>query len=260
MPVFASGNFDGHRRVEEEGARDAIRVIFVEDDDHFRDAVQIDLTEEGFLVHAFSGGPEMLSAISAGLQADVVVLDWGLKEILGIDLLSQMRSRAIIWPVVVLSGRNSPTHERLALDRGAADFVDKARGSAVLAVRLRLVADRQSAAVQRSIEIVFHCGRLALRSSVSRACWDDIDVCLTVTEFKVVELLASGAGSFMSYRQIYDSMHSTGFVAGSGEDGYRTNVRSAVKRIRDKFKVRSPDFDCIQTFTSFGYCWSKPPQ
>jgi two-component system response regulator ChvI len=239
-------------------SHNAIRVIFVEDDDYFRDAVKIDLAEEGFIIYAFRDGAEMLSAISEGLQADVVVLDWGLERVLGIDLLSQMRTRAIMWPIIILSGRNSPTHERLALHRGAADFVDKARGTAVLAARLRLIANRRPFASQLSSEDVFQCGRLILRSRISRAFWDDVDVCLTVTEFRIIKLLASNVGSFITYRSIYDCMHRTGFVAGSGEDGYRTNVRSAVKRVRNKFRALSPDFDCIQTYTSFGYSWGKP--
>jgi len=238
---------------------DAIRIIFVEDDDYYRDAVEIDLAEEGFIVHAFRDGPEMLSAVAEGLQADIVVLDWGLEKVLGIDLLSQMRARAISWPIVILSGRNSPTHERLALHRGAADFVDKTRGSAILAARLRLIAARRLSTSEVSpSEDVFHCGRLVLRSRISRAYWNDVDVCLTVTEYRIVKLLASNVGSFITYRRIYDCMHRTGFIAGSGEDGYRTNVRSAVKRIRNKFKALCPEFDCIQTYTSFGYCWGKP--
>jgi two-component system response regulator ChvI len=66
----------------------------------------------------------------------------------------------------------------------------------------------------------------------------------------------SNAGSFVTYRQIYDSMRYQGFVAGHGEDGYRANVRSGIRRIRIKFKaVCGDDFDEIQTFQSFGYRW-----
>jgi len=234
-----------------------IRVIFVEDDDYYRDAVEIELGDEGFAVHSFRDGPSMLAAIADGLRADLIVLDWGLDSMLGIELLAQIRAQGLKWPIVFLTGRSTPTHERLALQRGAADFVDKARGTAILAARLRMIAKQQQSVPDFSPEDIFHCGRLTLRPRVSRAYLDGVDVCLTVAEFKVVRLLASNVGSFITYRRIYDCTHNAGFVTGSGEDGYRINVRSSIKRIRNKFKAICPDFDEIQTYTSFGYCWGK---
>src|SRR6266700_2900174 len=121
----------------------AIQVIFVEDDDFYRQAVGGELVEEGFVVHAFKDGEFMFAAVAAGLTADVVVLDWGLESTPGIDLLSQMRERGWQWPVVFLTGRNSPVHERLALQRGAADFVDKSRGTSILAARLQLAVSQR---------------------------------------------------------------------------------------------------------------------
>ena len=78
-----------------------------------------------------------------------------------------------------------------------------------------------------------------------------------MAEFKAVQLLVSNVGSFITYRQIYDCMRGVGFVAGSGAEGYRANVRSAVRRIRNKFKALCADFDDIRTYSSFGYCWAK---
>jgi two-component system response regulator ChvI len=236
-------------------------VIFVEDDDFYRLAVEAELTEEGFTVHSFEDGEPMLQAAAAGLVADVVLLDWGLERTLGIELICQMRERGLDWPVVFLTGRNSPVHERLAFQRGAVDFVDKSRGTAVLAARLRLAVNHQQGVSSSVAEETFHCGRLILRPRTNRAYWDRIDIGLTVSEFKIVHLLASNVGSFITYRQIYDCMHHVGFLAGSGEHGYRINVRSAIRRIREKFKTHSPDFNEIQTYTSFGYCWGKgaPP-
>ena len=234
-----------------------IQVILVEHDDYYRDAVKLELADEGFAVHAFKDGRAMLTAVAEGLQADLVVLDWELENMFGIDLLTQMRQEGLQWPVVFLTGRSSPTHERLALQRGAADFVDKARGTQILAARLRLITRQRQAVPNASSEDNFHCGRLTLRPRMSRAYWNDIDVCLTVAEFKIVKLLASNVGTFITYRRIYDCMHHVGFLAGSGTDGYRTNVRSAIKRIRNKFKANDPGFNEIQTYTSFGYCWGK---
>jgi two-component system response regulator ChvI len=236
----------------------AVRVVLVDADDDYRDAIKAVLTEDGFFVRSFRDGRSMLAAAAKGLQADVAIFDWGLKKVLGIDLILQMRSRGVLWPVVILTERNSPTHECLALRRGASDFVDKARGSAVLAARLRLIGSRRS--TNELSDEVLHCGRLVLRPATSRAFWDDLDVGLTLTEFKMVQLLASNVESFITYRRLYDCMHSIGFVAGKGDDGYRTNVRSAVKRIRNKFKVIHAQFDSIRTYTSFGYCWRKPSE
>jgi two-component system response regulator ChvI len=236
---------------------ETIQLIFVEDDDLYREAVEIELGREGFTVHPFRDGQAMLAAVAGGLHADMVVFDWGPENTLGINLLSQMRARGLRWPVVFLTNRNSPTHEKLALGRGAADFIDKARDISILVTRLRMIA-KQSRTVQiPALEDILECGRLTLRPRKSRAYWDGIDVRLTMAEFKIVQLLVSNAGSFLTYRQVYDCMHRVDFVAGSGEDGYRTNVRSAVRRIRAKFKAHCTDFDEIRTYRSFGYCWTK---
>lgn len=62
----------------------------------------------------------------------------------------------------------------------------------------------------------------------------------------------------MTYRAIYDRLHYEGFIAGSGEHGYRANVRSAIKRIRNKFRDFDPGFGEIVNYTAFGYCWGTP--
>jgi two-component system, OmpR family, response regulator ChvI len=102
------------------------------------------------------------------------------------------------------------------------------------------------------------CDRLRLEPETSRAFWNGVDVDLTLGEYKIVHLLASNAGSFATYRSLYDRLRYEGFVAGSGEDGFRANVRTAIKRIRNKFRACDPTFDEIENYTGFGYCWKKP--
>ncbi len=62
----------------------------------------------------------------------------------------------------------------------------------------------------------------------------------------------------MTYRSLYDRVHYEGFIAGSGDQGYRTNVRSVIKRIRKKFREVDPTFAEIENYLAFGYCWGKP--
>jgi len=102
------------------------------------------------------------------------------------------------------------------------------------------------------------CGKLLLRPSVSRAYWDAADLGLTLGEYNIVRLPASSVGRYVTYRAIYDELHYEGFIAGSGADGYRANVRSAIKRIRNKIRDVDPTFDKIENYIGFGYCWKKP--
>lgn len=232
-----------------------IRLFFVDDDHLYRDTVEAELIEEGFSVEAFPDGELLFAKLEAGGEADVIILDWGLAETSGIDLLPQLRDRGVHLPVVFLTGRNSPTHESLAFGRGAVDFIDKARGTSILATRLRLVASRTRVPQPREPESTLELGKLVLKLGISRAYWEGKDVELTLTEYKIVHLLATKAGTYVPYRQIYDAMHYIGFLAGSGEDGYRTNVRSSIKRIRNKFKDCCADFAEITNYNGFGYCW-----
>jgi two-component system, OmpR family, response regulator ChvI len=84
-----------------------------------------------------------------------------------------------------------------------------------------------------------------------------VDVGLTIGEYKIVHLLASNAGRYVTHRVIYDRLTYEGFIAGVGNTGYRTNVRSAIKRIRNKFRACDPGFGEIENYTAFGYCWGS---
>lgn len=239
-----------------EGER-KIRVAFAEDDDDFREAVSGELTDYGFDVISFADGTLLLDAFAQGIDAEIILLDWSMPSVSGIDLLPKLRQAGVVLPVVFLTGRTQPAYEKLALDRGALDFVDKSRGVPILAQRLRLIADSHKKSTEPEFEGNFHCGRLLLKPGISRAYWDDADVNLTLTEFKIVYLLASSIGTYVTYRAVYDCMHYVGFIAGSGENGYRTNVRSCIKRIRNKFRAVDSEFAEIDNYQSFGYRWGK---
>lgn len=234
-----------------------IHLAFVEDDDAYREAISGELADHGFAVESFSDSPALLDSLAAGAAAEIILLDWNLPSVSGIDLLPKLRNSGISLPVVFLTGRSQPVYEKLAFDRGAHDFIDKARGVQILARRLRLVADSARKPEKPAFEGNFHCGQLLLKPSESRAYWRDLDINLTVTEFKIVHLLASNVGGYVTYRAIYDRMHYVGFIAGSCEDGYRTNVRSCIKRIRNKFRSIDPDFAEIENYQAFGYRWGK---
>ena len=234
---------------------DSIRVLFVEDDEYYREIVGDELSEYGFVVHSFADGDSLLGSLDAAADADVIILDWALPTISGIDLLPQLRRHGVNLPVVFLTSHAEPSYEKLAFERGALDFIDKMRGVDVLARRLRLVAGKVGPYLQPDERLVF--GKVVLGPADHRAYWNGVDVGLTVTEYNIVHFLASNAGRYLTYRAIYDLQYYEGFIAGLGDQGYRTNVRSSIKRIRRKFCILDPTFSEIETFAALGYRWRE---
>ncbi len=240
------------------GAEEIFRIALVDDDDDFREVAGAELGDYGFSVTDFQDGRSLLDYFAAGNSTDVIILDWKLPSMPGIELLSRLQRQGIAIPAVILTALSGITNEMAALDHGALDFIDKSRGIPVLAKRARLIAAAAKLPLGMPVEETIEQGNLRLRPRLSRAYRRGLDVGLTVTEFNVVRLLAEHVGEPVGYRAIYDCVHRCGFIAGSGQDGYRTNVRSAVKRIRNKFRAIDRDFMEIENFPAFGYRWKDP--
>jgi two-component system, OmpR family, response regulator ChvI len=247
--------FPSMSRPAAEGEADPIRVVIVEDDEDYREIVSSELRWHGFAVRSFADGDALLGSLDAAAEADVIVLDWRLPTVSGIDLLSQLRQYGVSLPVVFLTSHADPAYEKLAFERGALDFIDKTRGVEILATRLRVVAKSVKPAATPEAEKPIVCGKLVLSPSASRAYWNKVDVGLTVSEYDIVHFLASNVGNYETYRAIYDVQYYEGFVAGQGNEGYRTNVRSSVKRIRRKFCQVDSTFCEIQNSPKRGYRW-----
>jgi len=98
-----------------EGSHRRNRLFLVDDDAAFRQIVKDALEDKGLSVTDFSNGEAMLDRLGDGADADVVILDWSLEKINGIELLQAMRERGIDLPVVFLTGRSTPIHSRVCL-------------------------------------------------------------------------------------------------------------------------------------------------
>jgi two-component system response regulator ChvI len=235
---------------------DAVGVLLIEDGAIDLGFLTDELSGQGFAVRTVAS---LAGAPDAARDADVIVLHCDRAKISSIELLVKLRRLGVNVPVVLLTGEALPSHECLALDKGAVDVISKSRGSGVLGRRLKSVVKASNCTDQPRSGGPVICGKLLLRSDVSRVYWNDVDLSLTLGEYNIVHLLASKVGRYVTYRAIYDRLHYEGFIAGSGDDGYRANVRSAIKRIRNKFRALDPTFDKIENYTAFGYCWRKTP-
>jgi two-component system response regulator ChvI len=186
------------------------------------------------------------------LDVDIVVLDRNLMGVSGIEAMAPFHAWGTNVPVVVFNSSASLIKQSncgagvVEVPSGAGSMVNALRLAAAFARLNQPAADKEG----------LTCGKLVLQNS--RGFWNGADLDLTTGQYRIVALLASRPGQNFTYRAIYDRLHHKGFVSGRGPNGYWANVRSAIKRIRNKFRAFDPTFQEIESYTAFGYRWRKP--
>jgi two-component system response regulator ChvI len=231
-------------------------IVIVDDDDLFRESLQQNLEEAGFCVDSFPAGRPALKHLLGERTADLVLLDWKMPEMNGIEVLRNIRAADRALPVLFLTILSDQIFEEAALLGGAVDFVEKSRSFSILLKRIDLILNglKVEARIPDATGTLER-GSLLLDLASSRARWKGSEVQLTLTEFKMVHYLAAHAGVDVRYRELYDLVHGEGFIAGAGDEGYRANIRTFIKRIRQKFRDLDPAFECIGNYPGYGYRW-----
>lgn len=240
-------------------SRQTARLVLVDDDNEFRESLAIHLIDEGFAVTAVADGQTALQYLGTNDSADIVLLDWRMPGMNGLAVLHAIRERGITTPIIFFTGVHDDACEEVALSDGAVDFVSKSRRLSVLVKRIEMIVEGKRPLPEPAAEaqpaVQLRRGSLELRFDTSRAFWRGKLVDLTLTEFKMVVKLAARPGVDASYRELYDLVHGKGFSAGAGSNGFHTNVRTFIKRIRNKFRAIDPTFDRVQNYARFGYRW-----
>jgi two-component system response regulator ChvI len=187
-----------------------------------------------------------------GLDVDMVVIDRSAMDASSLEAMAQFSTLGNNVPILFINGSAS-----LATRAGnSADTVEdpSLANSMINALKLAAAFARLNQPDTDKEGLI--CGKLVLQDS--RGFWNGTDLDLTIGEYRIIELLRSRPGRYVSYRAIYDRLRHKGFVAGLGPNGYRVNVRSAVKRIRNKFRALDSKFREIECYRAFGYRWRKP--
>ncbi len=233
------------------------RVAIVDDDELFRESLGLNLADEGYQVVDFADGQAAVDYFLAGAAADVMLLDWRMPRMDGPATLRRLRDANIAVPVIFLTVLGDDTYEEAALEWGAVDFIDKSRRLSIILKRLKLITDGEKQPGDEVPSGPLRLGGLELSIDGHRARWRGRAVALTLTEFNIVRRLATQVGQDLPYRQIYDLVHGKGFISGYGGEGYRSNVRSFIKRIRRKFRQVDDGFRQIENYPGFGYRWAE---
>jgi two-component system KDP operon response regulator KdpE len=174
------------------------RILLVDDDPTLRRTLQLNLTARGHDVTTAANGTDALREVRA-LEPELIILDLGLPDMDGIEVLMQLRSD-LHMPVIVLSARREANDKVLALDIGAIDYVTKPFSMDELMARVR-AALRRANPEDDSVPTVQGAG-LVLDFANHRATKDEVVVHLTPTEWRVLAELARNLGKIVSHENL----------------------------------------------------------
>src|SRR5260370_8634764 len=121
-------------------ANRAVRVAVVDDDDDFRRALSFHLSDQGIEAIACSGGRAAVELLGSE-PVDVILLDWRMPDMNGLEVLRELRQRGTTTPVIFLTGLADEVFEEAALAGGAVDFIDKSRRLSILVRRIELISE-----------------------------------------------------------------------------------------------------------------------
>jgi DNA-binding response OmpR family regulator len=217
-------------------------VLIVDDDADVRAALSDLLGDNGYLVIESPTGAEALELCTRH-QPDVVLLDLGLPDVSGLDVLTELAETGIA-PVIVLSGRSGEADRVVGLDLGADDYISKPFSARELVARVNAAVRRRHGTSPRG---VITSGGLVIDQNTRDVSVDGRAVPLTPKEFDLLTFLAQ------SPRQVYSRSQLLRHVWGSSTQWQDDNtVAEHIYRIRRKL---DPDHRnrCIETVRGVGY-------
>lgn len=178
------------------------KILIVEDEKSIAHFISTILTANGYEAMRASTGAEAMSMISSHCP-DLVILDLGLPDMDGLDILRQIRSWSAL-PVVVVSARSHEQDKVSALDLGADDYLTKPFGTVELLARIRtaLRHTRKACGGEELREGQYIVGDLVIDYNKHRAYLGGEDAGLTPSEFKILALLGRYAGRVLTYQQM----------------------------------------------------------
>ncbi len=226
-------------------------IALVDDDRNILTSVSIALQAEGFVTRVYSDGEVALKAFAEN-PPDLAVLDIKMPRMDGLELLRRLREKSRL-PVIFLTSKDDELDEALGLAMGADDYIAKPFSQRLLIARIRAILRRAEPAQpggesgDDAPQPVLERGRLAMDPARHRVTWDGENVTLTVTEFLILETLASRPGIVKTRNQLMDAAYQDDIYVDD-----RT-IDSHIKRLRRKFRQVDKQFDSIETLYGAGY-------
>ena len=221
------------------------RVLVVEDEESFSDALSYMLRKEGFEVSVAGTGTSALTEFDRS-GADIVLLDLMLPEMSGTEVCRQLRQRSAV-PIIMVTARDSEIDKVVGLEIGADDYVTKPYSPRELVARIRAVLRRQVGDAVDVSAPTLAAGPVRMDVERHVVTVDGEAVQLPLKEFELLELLLRNAGRVLTRGQLIDRVWGADYV------GDTKTLDVHVKRLRSKVEPEPSQPRYIVTVRGLGY-------
>jgi two-component system response regulator ChvI len=224
-------------------------IVLVDDERNILTSLGMALEAEGYYVRTYNDGVAALEALSEK-PADLAILDIKMPRMDGMELLRRLRPTTDM-PVIFLTSRDEEIDELFGLKMGADDYIAKPFSQRLVLERVKAVLrrfqPREAANPASEATRALERGKLRIDPERHTCHWDGRSVILTVTEFLILQALATRPGVVKTRDALMDAAYDDQVYVDD-----RT-IDSHVKRLRKKFKQVDDNFDEIQTLYGVGY-------
>ena len=221
------------------------KVLVIEDEESFREALEFILTKEGFQIESAATGPDGLTAFDK-YHPDIILLDLMLPGMSGTDVCKSIRAKSNV-PIIMLTAKDAEVDKVVGLEVGADDYVTKPFSSPELIARIRAVLRRGSSEPRVVDEDVIEFGPIKLDLARHSVQVNGQEVTMPLKEFEVLEYLMENTGRVLTRGQLMDRIWGSNYVG----DGKTLDVH--IKRIRSKIESDPANPKLLHTVRGLGY-------
>jgi two-component system response regulator ChvI len=224
-------------------------IALVDDDRNILASVSIALEAEGYRIQTYTDGASALDGLRQS-PPDLAIFDIKMPRMDGMELLRRLRQKSDL-PVIFLTSKDEEIDELFGLKMGADDFIRKPFSQRLLVERVKAVlrrfAPKDQTAPRETDAKALERGQLRMDPERHTCTWNGEPVTLTVTEFLILQALATRPGVVKSRNALMDAAYDDQVYVDD-----RT-IDSHIKRLRKKFKVVDQNFEMIETLYGVGY-------
>ena len=224
-------------------------VVLVDDERNILTPLRAALEAEGYKVRTYNDGVEALEALTEE-PADLGIFDIKMPRMDGMELLRRVRQTSDM-PVIFLTSKDEEIDELFGLKMAADDYIAKPFSLRLVVERVRAIlrrfAPKDGQGTPTEAARILERGKLKLDPERHTCHWDNRPVTLTVTEFLILQALATRPGVVKTRDALMDAAYDDQVYVDD-----RT-IDSHIKRLRKKFKQADDDFDVIETLYGVGY-------